>query len=1054
MKNTKTTLMELTKKYCSILRKCAFLNALIIGFTFPTMAKTINGTAQWVPEQYNATTTFTGKIETPEPSNTGSQRMHTIKAYLENLIFIGKWNDTTDNWGNYSGINANALDVTGKVFLKDADISMSADAEVNLDDDEYKGASNYSLSNKYNSHNKVIWNGNVYNSNTDGKNFYDKFYSSLKNANLLQVNDIPENSPLAAIGTEYKKGEIFTIVNTKEAFINSGLIKASDYPEKNNSDAIMLGFRVNGNKYKTLSPEDFLGTPLTKIDPNTSVKVHSGARLKLNRANLAGENSLDEMQEQAKVLEMADAKKRLLSALEKADFKESTVYTDVSNLEVEYSNLWNYLDAYVYSIKKDETGEDMRDENGFIYKNREDAFYSILKDSFDNDVNQIDFRYNVYASQAYNFKFSVQGDSKIDIGNGSRIGKESSGTVEIDNSEINVWSNIKTPILGENDDVKQLSQEDFSSIDHMGFSGNMIIRNNSTINLYTNGGILRTTENDDGSWLSNSVAVGSSGDILINKSTINMFGDSKGERNYHSNVDNAIGTTPKTILGHKNGAIIMVSNDVGTMRLENGSTLNVVGDNNNVFLRNSGFDATNSSVWKKEKKNFLDFAAERALFVNDSTINVGSTKEPNSVLSLWHYDPTIEMEKLGGKIALNDKATVNIYGTLNADIVSISPSVEIGTKNAEILKNTSMVNLFNGANVNGTIYNSNIFAKSKKTNFGGKLKVQNSVLNIDINQLSGKELSLTNSLLVSTVASNGNGSLDIDTLNFNNSKIRINVKMNLKKGQSTTIRFVKGDTGKLKSSDFFNSMYDFIYKNGELKLIRNGNSGMLSLQDLNAATSWLSGDFIAGSPAKMIADTLSDLELKDPEKFAKVIKKLQPTDSNQGHQQAGQTSQQVAKQGSDRMGGNGRFGDGVAMKQTQYDDAEGDIILQVGSETESPNQVSLEMPYICAQTCHVDQINVLSHTKALEAIESFKEGLTFVSSERSRMGAYQNRLEHTIKNLDNVVENTQSAESLIRDTDMASEMVRYSNNNILAQAGQSMLAQANQTNQGVLSLLQ
>ena len=70
------------------------------------------------------------------------------------------------------------------------------------------------------------------------------------------------------------------------------------------------------------------------------------------------------------------------------------------------------------------------------------------------------------------------------------------------------------------------------------------------------------------------------------------------------------------------------------------------------------------------------------------------------------------------------------------------------------------------------------------------------------------------------------------------------------------------------------------------------------------------------------------------------------------------------------------------------------------------------------------------------------------------MGAYQNRLEHTIKNLDNVVENTQAAESLIRDTDMASEMVKYSNNNILAQAGQSMLAQANQTNQGVLSLLQ
>jgi flagellin len=82
-----------------------------------------------------------------------------------------------------------------------------------------------------------------------------------------------------------------------------------------------------------------------------------------------------------------------------------------------------------------------------------------------------------------------------------------------------------------------------------------------------------------------------------------------------------------------------------------------------------------------------------------------------------------------------------------------------------------------------------------------------------------------------------------------------------------------------------------------------------------------------------------------------------------------------------------------------------------------------------------------------------KDALTKVSRQRSDLGAVQNRLEHTIKNLDNVVENTQAAESAIRDTDMATEMVRYSNNNILAQAGQSMLAQANQSNQGVLSLL-
>ncbi len=101
-----------------------------------------------------------------------------------------------------------------------------------------------------------------------------------------------------------------------------------------------------------------------------------------------------------------------------------------------------------------------------------------------------------------------------------------------------------------------------------------------------------------------------------------------------------------------------------------------------------------------------------------------------------------------------------------------------------------------------------------------------------------------------------------------------------------------------------------------------------------------------------------------------------------------------------------------------------------------------------------DQISVMTHSLAKNSIMAIKAALQKVSEQRSNLGAIQNRLEHTIKNLDNVVENTTAAESQIRDTDMAEEMVRYSNNNILAQAGQSMLAQANQTNQGVLSLLQ
>lgn len=92
--------------------------------------------------------------------------------------------------------------------------------------------------------------------------------------------------------------------------------------------------------------------------------------------------------------------------------------------------------------------------------------------------------------------------------------------------------------------------------------------------------------------------------------------------------------------------------------------------------------------------------------------------------------------------------------------------------------------------------------------------------------------------------------------------------------------------------------------------------------------------------------------------------------------------------------------------------------------------------------------------KDFASLNGFIKGaLQAVSEQRSTLGAVQNRLEHTIANLDNIVENTTAAESAIRDTDMASEMVKYSNNNILQQAGQSMLAQANQSNQGVLSLL-
>ena len=130
--------------------------------------------------------------------------------------------------------------------------------------------------------------------------------------------------------------------------------------------------------------------------------------------------------------------------------------------------------------------------------------------------------------------------------------------------------------------------------------------------------------------------------------------------------------------------------------------------------------------------------------------------------------------------------------------------------------------------------------------------------------------------------------------------------------------------------------------------------------------------------------------------------------------------------------------------------------LHVGADATDNNQISIDIDAMSASGLGVAGLKVdgADDTNAKDAIETIKAAIQTVSTQRSALGAAQNRLEHTISNLDNVVENTTSAESQIRDTDMATEMVKYSNNNILAQAGQSMLAQANQSNQGVLSLLQ
>ena len=130
--------------------------------------------------------------------------------------------------------------------------------------------------------------------------------------------------------------------------------------------------------------------------------------------------------------------------------------------------------------------------------------------------------------------------------------------------------------------------------------------------------------------------------------------------------------------------------------------------------------------------------------------------------------------------------------------------------------------------------------------------------------------------------------------------------------------------------------------------------------------------------------------------------------------------------------------------------------LHVGADADMTNKITVDISAMDAAYLGVKGLNVADDTgvAATYAVDAIADAVSKVSAQRSALGAVQNRLEHTIDNLDNIVENTTAAESRIRDTDMAEEMVEYSKNNILAQAGQSMLAQANQATQGVLSLLQ
>ena len=139
---------------------------------------------------------------------------------------------------------------------------------------------------------------------------------------------------------------------------------------------------------------------------------------------------------------------------------------------------------------------------------------------------------------------------------------------------------------------------------------------------------------------------------------------------------------------------------------------------------------------------------------------------------------------------------------------------------------------------------------------------------------------------------------------------------------------------------------------------------------------------------------------------------------------------------------------------TSVKEGVGGLTLQIGDTSDSFNQLSVSVKNTDSEAIGIDDIDISTQEGAAAALDTIKNAINYVSDVRGTLGATQNRLDHTINNLSVMQENIQDAESTIRDTDVADEMMAYTKNNILIQSAQAMLAQANQVPQGVLQLLQ
>ena len=278
---------------------------------------------------------------------------------------------------------------------------------------------------------------------------------------------------------------------------------------------------------------------------------------------------------------------------------------------------------------------------------------------------------------------------------------------------------------------------------------------------------------------------------------------------------------------------------------------------------------------------------------------------------------------------------------------------------------------------------------------------------------------------------------------------------------STTTKFnetylLKGDSTKAGEANFYKSSYCMakpLYVQGETNQIADSDALKKALAEGKKIYTEAAG------ADKQDKNTTSTLAIEGTD-YAYATKLY-----DENGKEVSATDVKAAKQSDGTTAANKYFADAAmsvevskadAAKMVRTEKVNGTLNfnLHVGADSSSDNKIGVQIDAMSAAGIGVKGLKVDTEDDATVAIDTISQAIQKVSTQRSNLGAVQNRLEHTIDNLDNVVENTTSAESRIRDTDMADEMVKYSKNNILTQAGQSMLAQANQSTQGVLSLLQ